>query len=61
MAAACVMTRGDQFMKRPYHFDNLRNLDVCRNALSGPFPSVLFGVSSLEWLNFSRNQVCKRK
>jgi len=57
MDSACAMTRGDQFLKRPHHFDNLRNLDVCRNAFSGPFPKVLCALHSLEWINFSRNQL----
>jgi len=35
MAAMCAMTRADQFLKRPQHFSNLRNIDLCRNKLTG--------------------------
>ena len=54
---ACERTTADQFLKRPYHFAALRNLDLCRNAFTGPFPNVLLDVPTLEWINFSRNKL----
>jgi Leucine-rich repeat (LRR) protein len=55
LARACVRTTADQFLKRPCHFEALRNIDLCRNAFTGPFPRTLLEVPTLEWLNFSRN------